>query len=162
MRTSVLAVVLAAVLITVGCAASAYIEPTGVDTATLRIENQGPAIFGYELEAETYGDGTACSGRLRLAAARALPRGVAHSVHVAADADFTLTLRGSGGGPSRTDSCALAGTFRPGAGERYLAIFRVDERRCELLFLRQQAVPGGARRYLPEASYRPRHEPACR
>jgi hypothetical protein len=87
-----------------------------------------------------------CACRLhRLASARALPRGVAH-VRVAADADFTLTLRGSGGG----------------AGERYAAIFRADGSKCELLFLRQQTAPAGARRYVREASYRPRQEPACK
>ncbi|HEY3073929.1 MAG TPA: hypothetical protein VGJ74_02020 [Burkholderiales bacterium] len=139
----------------------AYIEPSGVDTASLRIENQGPAIFGYELEAVTYENAAACSGKLRLTNARALPRGVTHTVQVAAGADFTLTLRGSGGGATRTDSCALAGTFTPGAGERYVAIFRADGSKCDLLFLRQQTAPGGARRYGRDASYRPRQEPAC-
>jgi len=157
MRASALALILA----TAGCAPAAYIEPAELATATLRIEHQGPAIFGYQLEADTYENAAACSGRLRVASPQALPRGVAHTVRVAADADFTLTLRGSGGGASRAESCTLAGTFRPGAGERYAAIFRVDERRCELLFLRQQATPSGARRYFPEASYRQRHEPAC-
>lgn len=157
MRASAVAIVVAAV----ACAPAAYVEPSGVDTATLRIENQSPAIFGYELEADTYEDASVCTGRLRLASARALPRGVAHVVHVAAGADFTLTLRGSGGGAARADSCTVAGTFTPGAGERYAAIFRVAERRCELLFVRQQATPGGARRNVREASYRDRYEPAC-
>jgi hypothetical protein len=157
MRASVLLIGLT----TVACAPAAYLEPVDVDTATLRIENQGPAIFGYQLEADTYENAAACSRRLRLAAPRVLPRGVAHTVHVAAGADFTLTLRGMGGGASRSDSCALAGTFTPAAGERYVAIFRADERKCELLFLRQQTAAGGARRYVREASYRDRHEPAC-
>jgi hypothetical protein len=72
-----------------------------------------------------------------------------------------LTLRGSGGGASRVDACALAGTFTPATGERYVVVFRAEERKCELLLLRQQATPGGARRYFPETSYRQRHEPAC-
>jgi hypothetical protein len=157
MRASTLAIALTAA----ACAPMAYVEPSGIDTATLRIENQSPAIFGYELEADTYQDASACTGRLHVASARALPRGVAHAVRVAAGADFTLTLRGSGGGASRADSCTVAGTFTPGAGERYMAIFRVGERRCELLFVRQQTAPGGARRYVGDASYRDRHEPAC-
>jgi hypothetical protein len=152
---------LAIVLTAVACAPAAYLEPAGGDTATLRIENQSPAIFGYELDADTYQDASACTGRLRVASARALPRGVAHAVRVAAGTDFTLTLRGSGGGASRADSCTVAGTFTPGAGERYMAIFRVGERRCELLFVRQQTAPGGARRYVSEVSYRDRQEPAC-
>jgi len=156
-RTSALALA----FVVAGCAPAAYLEPVDVETATLRIENQGPAIFGYQLEADTYENAAACSGRLRVASARALPRGVAHTVHVAASADFTLTLRGTGGGASRGDACALAGTFTPSAGERYVAIFRADERKCELLFLRQQTAAGGARRYVREASYRPRQEPAC-
>jgi hypothetical protein len=150
----------AAVLLLVACAPAAYVEPSG-DTATLRIENQGPAIFGYQLEADTYEDAAACSGRLRLASAKALPRGVAHTVKVAADAEFTLTLRGSGGGASRNDSCALAGSFTPSAGERYVALFRAEDKKCELLFVRQQSAAGGARRYVREASYRERREPGC-
>jgi len=157
MRASTLAIALTAA----ACAPMAYVEPSGVDTATLRIENQSPAIFGYQLEADTYKDASACTGKLRVASAQALPRGVAHAVHVAAGTDFTLTLRGSGGGASRADSCTVAGTFTPGAGERYVAIFRVGERRCELLFVHQQSVPGGARRNVREASYRERYEPAC-
>jgi len=157
MRASALAFAFA----TMACAPMTYIEPPEGDTATLRIENQGPAIFGYELEAFAYENPAACSGRLRLAGAKALPRGVAHNVHVAAGADFTLTLRATGGGASRSDSCALAGTLTPGAGERYIAIFRADERKCELLFLRQQTAAGGPRRYVREASYRERHELAC-
>jgi hypothetical protein len=157
MRASRLALVLTAA----ACAPLAYVEPSGVDTASLRIENQGPAIFGYALEAVTYENAAACSGRLRVASAGALPRGVAHTVQVAAGADFTLTLRGTGGGASRSDSCALAGTFTPGAGERYVAIFRAEGSKCELLILRQQTAPGGARRYVRDASYRPRQEPAC-
>jgi hypothetical protein len=90
-----------------------------------------------------------------------LPRGVVHTVRLAADAEFTLTIRGSGGGASRSDSCALAGSFIPAAGERYVVIFRAEERKCELLFVRQQSAPGGARRHVREASYRDRHEPAC-
>jgi len=145
----------------IACAPVAYIEPLEGDTASLRIENQGPAIFGYALEADTYENAAACSGRLRLAGAKTLQRGVAHTVRVAADGEFTLTLRGSGGGASRTDSCTLAGSFVPGAGEKYIAIFRAEERKCELLFVRQQSAPGGARRYVREASYRDRQEPAC-
>ena len=157
MRTSALALA----FVVAGCAPATYLEPVDVETATLRIENQGPAIFGYALEADTYQNAAACSGRLRLAGPEALPRGVAQTVRVAADAEFTLTLKGSGGGASRSDSCALAGSFVPGAGERYLAIFRAEERKCELLFVRQQAAPGSARRYVREASYRDRYEPAC-
>ena len=145
----------------IACAPVAYIEPPEGNTASLRIENQGPAIFGYTLEADTFENTAACTGRLRLAGSKALPRGVAHTVRVAADAEFTLTLKGSGGGASRVDSCTLAGTFTPVAGERYIAIFRAEERKCELLFVRQQAVPGGARRYVRETSYRDRYEPAC-
>ena len=48
---------------------------------------------------------------------------------------------------------------RPARGERYAAIFRAEERKCELLLVKQS--PGGARRYLREASYRERHERAC-
>ena len=141
------------------CAPAAYVEPTGADTAILRIENQTSAVFGYELEADTYQDARACAGRLRLAEARALPRGVSHNVHVRADADFTLTLRGTGGGASRSDSCALSGTFTPVAGERYVAIFRSGERKCELIFAHQQAA--GGRRYAREPSYRERYDAAC-
>ena len=118
MRTSALALA----FVVAGCAPAAYLEPVDVETATLRIENQGPAIFGYQLEADTYENAAACSGRLRVASARALPRGVAHTVHVVASADFTLTLRGTGGGASRGDACALAGTFTPSAGERYVGL----------------------------------------
>ena len=115
----------------IACAPVAYIEPLEGDTASLRIENQGPAIFGYALEADTYENAAACSGRLRLAGAKTLQRGVAHTVRVAADGEFTLTLRGSGGGASRTDSCTLAGSFVPGAGEKYRQLigFRRDQRR---------------------------------
>ena len=141
------------------CVPAAYVEPTGGDTAILRIENQTAAIFGYELEADTYRDGMTCAGRLRLADAHAFPRGVSHSVHVAADAAFTLSFLGTGGGASRSDSCALAGTFMPRAGERYVAIFRSGERKCELIFAHQQ--PGGGRRFAREPSYRERYDAAC-
>src|SRR5438477_10957575 len=93
-----------------GCAPLPYVEPAGGETATLRIENQTAAVFGYELEADTYKDAATCAGRLRIADARALPRGVAHNVRVGAAAEFTLTFRGSGGGASRAESCAVAGT----------------------------------------------------
>lgn len=156
MRASALAILLLA-----GCAAPIYIEPSEGDTATLMIENQGPALFGYELEAYGYEDPPACVGHLRVASAKALPRGVAHTVRVAAGRDFTLTLKGTGGGPSRSDSCALAGTFTPAAREHYAAIFRADAHKCELLLLRQQTMASGARRYVREASYRPRAEPNC-
>jgi hypothetical protein len=142
-----------------GCAPAPYVEPAGEDTATLRIENQTAAVFGYELEADTYKDAATCSGRLLIANARALPRGVSHSVHVRADAEFTLTFRGSGGGASRTESCAVAGTFKPAAGERYVAIFRSGQQKCELVFAHQQS--GGARRYARESSYRDRFDAAC-
>lgn len=153
-RASLLAVGLLA-----ACAPAAYLEPTGAGTAILRIENQTSAIFGYELEADTYRDSGACAGRLRLADSRALPRGVSHNVHIRADTEFTLMLRGTGGGASRSDSCALAGTFTPAAGERYVAIFRSDERKCELIFAHQQTAAG--RRYAREPSYRERFDAAC-
>ena len=146
-------------LILAGCAPAAYVEPVGSETAILRIENQTAAVFGYDLEADTYQDGASCAGRLRIADARALPRGVAHSVHVRADTDFTLSFRATGGGAWRAESCAVAGTFRPLAGERYLAVFRSSERKCELLFARLQS--GAARRYVREPSYRDRYDAAC-
>lgn len=158
LRASLCALLIAALA---GCESAAYVEPSGADTASLRIENQGPAIFGYELEADTYADPAACRDRLRLAGRRDLPRGAARSVHVAANNDFTLTLRGTGGGASRGDSCTLAATFRPSPGELYVAVFRAERRRCELLLVRQQSAPGGGRRYVDERSYRPRYEPAC-
>src|SRR5881394_3261835 len=142
-----------------GCAPLPYVEPAGEDTATLRIENQTAAVFGYELEADTYKDAATCAGRLRIADARALPRGVAHNVRVGAAAEFTLTFRGSGGGASRAESCAVAGTFMPVAGERYVALFRSGQQKCELVFAHQQ--PGGARRYAREPSYRERFDAAC-
>src|SRR6185369_7637119 len=113
---------------------------------------------GYELEADTYKDAATCSGRLLIADARALPRGVSHSVHVRPDAEFTLTFHGSGGGASRTESCAVAGTFKPSAGERYVAIFRSGQQKCELVFAHQQ--DGSARRYARESSYRDRFDAA--
>ena len=150
-------------LVTVGfiaaCAPAAYVEPTSGGTAILRIENQTSAVFGYELEADTYRDAGACAGRLRLADSRALPRGVSHNVLLRADSEFTLMLRGTGGGASRSDACALAGTFTPLVGERYVAIFRSGERKCELIFAHQQA--GGGRRYAREPSYRERFDAAC-
>ena len=142
-----------------GCAPLPYVEPAGGETATLRIENQTAAVFGYELEADTYKDAATCAGRLRIADARALPRGVAHNLRVGAAAEFTLTFRGSGGGASRAESCAVAGTFTPVAGERYVAIFRSGQQKCELVFAHQQ--PGGARRYAREPSYRDRFDAAC-
>src|SRR5258706_12457050 len=142
-----------------GCAPAAYVEPTGDGTAILRIENQTSAVFGYELEADTYRDAGTCAGRLRLADSRALPRGVSHNVHLRADSEFTLMLRGTGGGASRNDACALAGTFTPIAGERYVAIFRSGERKCELVFAHQQAT--GGRRYAREPSYRERYDAPC-
>lgn len=154
MRASLLAVGLLA-----ACAPAAYVEPTSGDTAILRIENQTSALFGYELEADAYRDSAACAGRLRLAESRALPRGVSHNVRVPADTEFTFTLRGTGGGASRSDSCALAGTFTPVAGQRYVAIFRSAERKCELVFAHQQAA--GGRRYAREPSYRERYDAAC-
>ena len=141
------------------CAPAAYVEPSGGDTAILRIENQTAAIFGYELEADAYQDAAACAGRLRIADARALPRGVSHSVRVRADAEFTLTFHATGGGASRGEACAVAGTFTPVAGERYVAIFRSGERKCELVFAHQQA--GGGRRYAREPSYRERYDATC-
>ena len=141
------------------CAPAAYVEPTGANSALLRIENQTSAVFGYALEADTYRDAGACAGRLRLADSRALPRGVSHNVRVPADTEFTLALRGTGGGASGSDSCALAGTFTPVAGERYVAIFRSGERKCELIFAHQQAA--GGRRYAREPSYRERFDAQC-
>ena len=141
------------------CAPLAYVEPTDGETATLRIENETAAVFGYELEADTYNDSAGCAGRLRIADARALLRGVPRTVRVRSDAEFTLTFRGSGGGASRAESCAVAGTFRPVAGERYVAIFRSSPQKCELAFAHQQS--GGARRYVREPSYRERFEAAC-
>ena len=150
----------ALVLIAIGgCSPAAYVEPTAGDSATLRIENQTAAVFGYELEADTYKDAATCAGRLLIADSRALPRGVSHSVRVGAGAEFTFTFRGTGGGASRGESCAVAGTFRPVAGERYVAIFRSGQQKCELVFARQQS--GGARRYAREPSYRERFEAAC-
>src|SRR5207244_11054848 len=99
----------------IACAPVTYIEPPEGNTASLRIENQGPAIFGYALEADTYQNAAACSGRLRLASPQALPRGVAQTVRVAGDAGFTLTLRGSGRGDWAVDSGPLAGPCTPGA-----------------------------------------------
>jgi hypothetical protein len=148
-----------AVGLLVACAPAAYVEPTTGDTAILRIENQTSAVFGYALEADTYRDAGACAGRVRLADSRALPRGVSHNVRVRADEEFTLMLRGTGGGASGGDSCALAGTFTPSAGERYVAIFRSGERKCELIFARQQVAAG--RRYAREPSYRERYEAPC-
>jgi len=141
-----------------GCAPAAYVEPSAGNSATLKIENQTAAIFGYELEADTYKDAAACTGRLRIADTRALPRGVSYTVRVRTDADFTLTFRGSGGGASRAESCTVAGTFRPVAGERYVAIFRSGQK-CELVFAHQQA--GGGRRYAREPSYRERFDAPC-
>ena len=142
-----------------GCAPAPYVEPAGEGTATLRIENQTAAVFGYELEADTYKDAATCAGRLLIADSRALPRGVSRSVRVGAGAEFTFTFRGTGGGASRGESCAVAGTFRPVAGERYVAIFRSGQQKCELVFAHQQS--GGGRRYAREPSFRERYEAAC-
>ncbi len=141
------------------CAPLPYVEPADGEIATLRIENQTAAVFGHELEADTYQDAAACAGRLRIADVHALPRGVAHNVRVRADAEFTLTFRGTGGGASRAESCAVAGTFRPVAGERYVAIFRSGQQKFELVFAHQQS--GGGRRYAREPSYRDRIDAAC-
>ena len=149
-----------AVMALSACAPAAYVEPSGGDTATLRIENETAAVFGYELEADTYSDAATCTDRLRVADARALLRGVPHNVRIRADAEFTLTFLGSGGGASRAESCAVAGTFRPIAGERYVAIFRSTPQKCELVFAHQQQS-GGARRYAREPTYRERFEAAC-
>ena len=157
MRASVVAAILAAAA--AGCATDNYMEPSGSGTASLRIENQGPPIFGYELAAYAYEDATTCRGRLLIAGA--LKRGVMHRVRVAADAPFTFTLKAAGGGAARGDACTLAGSFVPRAGERYVAVFRAEERKCEVLFVRQQATPSGARRNVDEPTYRPRHESAC-
>lgn len=140
------------------CAPAAYVEPAGGETALLRIENQTAAIFGYEIEADAYQDAASCAGRLRVADPRALPRGVSHTVHVPAGVEFTLTFRATGGGASGAESCTVAGTFTPAAGERYVAIFR-SERKCELIFAHQQTQAG--RRYVREPSYRERYEAAC-
>ena len=148
-----------AVIALAGCAPAAYVAPGGAETATLRIENQTAAVFGYELEADTYKDASKCAGLLRIADARALPRGVSYNVPVRAGADFTLIFRGTGGGPSRGESCVVAGTFTPVAGERYVAIFRSGQQKCELVFAHQQS--GGGRRYAREPSYRDRYEAAC-
>ena len=59
MRASAMALGFAAM----ACAPVTYVEPLEGDTATVRIENQGPAIFGYELEAIAYENAAACSGR---------------------------------------------------------------------------------------------------
>lgn len=150
----------AATFLLAGCASPLYVEPAGVPTATLRLENQGPQIFGYEVQAFGYADGAACRGRLRLAP-RPLTPGIVQSVQVAGGTDFTLTLHAAGGGAARADSCTLAGTFRPSAGERYVAIFRLAAGKCDLLFVHQQTAPGGARRYVHDPSYRVRDEPAC-
>lgn len=141
------------------CAPDAYVEPTGGETAILRIENDTAAVFGYELEADTYNDATNCAARLRIADARALLRGVPRNVRIRADTEFTLTFLGSGGGASRGDSCAVAGTFRPAAGERYVAIFRSNQQKCELVFAHLES--GATRRYAREPSYRERFEAAC-
>lgn len=159
MRAKALAAITGSALL-IGCAAALYVEPSGVPTATLRLENQGPPIFGYEVEALAYEDGASCRGRVRLAP-RPLTRGLVQSFQVAAGSEFTLTMRASGGGAARADSCALAGTFRPAAGERYMAIFRVLEGKCDLLFVHQRTAPSGARRYVDDPSYRPRAEPEC-
>ncbi len=141
------------------CAPALYVEPTGSDTALLRIENQTSAIFGYEVEADTYQDAGSCAGRLLVADTHALQRDVSHSVRIRADAEFTVTFRATGGGASREESCAVAGTFKPVAGERYLAIFRSRQHRCELIFARQQIQSGS--RYAREPSYRERYDAAC-
>jgi len=148
-----------ALALVAGCAPAPYVEPSEVDSAALRIENQTAAVFGYELEADTYKEATTCAGRLVIADTRTLPRGVSRSVRVTAGAEFTLTFRGTGGGASRGESCAVAGTFKPIAGERYVAIFRSGQQKCELVFAHQQS--GSARRYAREPSYRDRHEAAC-
>ena len=143
------------------CAPAMYVVPPGTQTASLRIENQSPPIFAYELEADTFQDSGSCSGRLLVASPRELPQRVPHTVQVASGSAFTLLLRASGGGASRAESCVLAGTFTPLPGEHYVALFRVAERRCELLLLRQQSSPGGGRRYVDEATYRERRDAAC-
>ena len=147
-------------LLIVACANPLYVEPTGRPTATLRLENQGPPIFGYEVEAFGYEDAASCRGRLRRAA-QPLARGAVQRVQIAAGTDFTVTLRASGGGAARADNCTLAGTFTPSAGERYLAIFRLQEGKCDLLFVHQQTAASGARRYVDDPSYRRRGEPPC-
>lgn len=143
----------------VGCTSAVYVEPSGPTSATLRFENQGPPIFGYELTVQSYADPAGCAGRLLIASG--LKRGVTHTARVAAETPFTFTLKATGGGASRGDACALAGSFVPRAGMRYVAVFRAAERKCEVLFVRQEITPAGTRRHVDEPSYRPRREPAC-
>jgi hypothetical protein len=142
-----------------GCASAVYVEPSGPTSASLRFENQGPPIFGYELTAQTYTDPAACNGKLLIASG--LKRGVTHTVRVPADTQFTFSLKAAGGGASRGDACVLAGSFVPRAGVRYVAVFRAEERKCDVLFVRQDVTPAGARRNVDEPSYRARREPAC-
>jgi hypothetical protein len=144
----------------IGCASALYVEPSGVPTATLRLENQGPPVFGYELEVFAYEDALACRGRVRLAP-RPLTPGIAHSVRVAAGIPFAFALRATGGGAARADNCTLAGSFTPRAGERYIAIFRLPQGKCDLLFVHQEAAPGSGRRYVDDATYRPRNAAEC-
>lgn len=141
------------------CAPAAYVEPTGDDAATLTIENQGPVVFGYELEPAAFLDAPACSGRLRMGQRVASSRGATLRTHVPAGADFTLALRATGGGAAGADACAAAVSFRPLAGGRYLAVFRVEEGKCEVTILRQRALAAGGGRF-PERQ-RSRREPAC-
>jgi hypothetical protein len=148
-----------ATLLMTACAPAGYVEPTGDDTALLIIENQGPIVFGYELEAATFRDAVACSGRLRIGEHIASSRGSTQRARISAGGNFTVQLRGTGGGASGGEACAVATTFRPLAGERYTALFRLEERRCELLIVRQRPLAAGGGRF-PERQLA-RREPGC-
>lgn len=148
-----------ATLLLAACAPSGYVEPTGEDTALLIIENQGPIVFGYELEAATFRDPVACSDRLRIGEHIASSRGSTQRARIAAGGYFTVQLRGTAGGASGGEACAAATTFRPLAGERYVALFRVEGYKCELLIARQRPLAAGGGRF-PERQLA-RREAAC-
>ncbi len=152
-------IVLTAVLLS-ACAQAKYVEPTGDDAATLILENQGPVVFGYQLHAAAFRDPLACAGRQSIGQPVASSRGSTLRTHVLPGADFTLGVRGTGGGAAGGDACAAAVSFRPAPRERYVAVFRLDDGKCELTVLRQRPLAAGGGR-VPERQLT-RREPDCR
>ena len=155
-----------AALLLAGCARGPYVAPEGPNTARLTVHN----ATGEELPLDTFEDGATCSGRLTLHSG--VPSNDTPTVRIPAGELFTLTARGSGAMPSTPDApgliggvkyCTAAVSFRPAAGESYLAVYRLaGSGKCFLQVGRRTSETYARPTYVIEPSARPRDEPACR
>jgi len=143
-----------------GCAIQTYVEPTGEDIATWRVENE--SLFFLTVVA--FKDPASCSGSALMNGGKTMAMATALVASIKPGDRFHFWLAGAssdlpmGYGETR-HTCSIAGSFEPVRGAAYVARFASQGTKCHLQFAERFTGADGRPAYRQVASFR--RNPEC-